>query len=176
VLDEGYNYVMCHNSEEETSAHLFFSCPAAASSGLFWELLEENLSVHQKILQARPIFGHPFFMEIFMIAAWCIWKQRNDVIFEGKLHTLLFGRLFSKHLFWIISAESSHVFIPRSSSGLVLCNFPCSTSLLLCWPLSSLPCHCNLICCIFFASPSCCLITGWAGCRLFLVVTLFPLF
>jgi hypothetical protein len=79
-------------------------------------------------------------------------------------------------LFWIISAESSQVFIPRSSSGLVLCNFPYSTALLLCCPLSSLPRPCNLIYCIFFASPSCCLITGWADCKFFLFVTLFPLF
>jgi hypothetical protein len=44
----------------------------------------ENLSVHQKILQARTVFGLPFFMEIFLIGAWCIWKQRNEVIFYGK--------------------------------------------------------------------------------------------
>jgi hypothetical protein len=85
VLDEGYNCVMCHNSEEETTAHLFFSCPAATNRwfalGIVWE---ENLSVDQKILQARPDFGHPFFMDIFMIGAWCIWKQKNEVIFEDK--------------------------------------------------------------------------------------------
>jgi hypothetical protein len=82
VLDEGYNCVMCHNSEEETAAHLFFSCPAAVNRwftlGIVWE---ENLSIHQKILQARPVFGLLLFMEIFLIGAWCIWKQRNDVIF-----------------------------------------------------------------------------------------------
>jgi hypothetical protein len=53
VLDEGYNCVMCHNNEEETTAYLFFNCPAAASRwfalGIVWE---ENLSVHQKLLQA----------------------------------------------------------------------------------------------------------------------------
>jgi transcription elongation factor Elf1 len=31
VLDEGYNCVMCHNNEEETATHLFFSYPAATS-------------------------------------------------------------------------------------------------------------------------------------------------
>jgi hypothetical protein len=40
VLDEGYNCVMCHNSEEETAAHLFFSCPAAVNRwfalGVVW--------------------------------------------------------------------------------------------------------------------------------------------
>jgi hypothetical protein len=76
---------MCRNSEEETAAHLFFSCPAAIdrwfSLGVVWG---ENLSVHQKILQAKSDFGLPFFMEIFMIGAWCIWKQINEVIFDSK--------------------------------------------------------------------------------------------
>jgi hypothetical protein len=27
----------------------------------------------------------PFFMEIVMIGAWCIWKERNDFIFNGRL-------------------------------------------------------------------------------------------
>jgi hypothetical protein len=76
---------MCHNSEEETTAHLFFSCPAAVirwfALGIVWGA---NLSVHQKILQARTVFGLPFFMEVFLIGAWCIWKQRNEVIFDGK--------------------------------------------------------------------------------------------
>jgi hypothetical protein len=130
VLDEGYNCVMCHNSEEETAAHLFFNCPVAASKwfslGIVWE---ENLSVHQKLLQARLDFGQPFFMEIFMIGAWCLWKQRNDVIFEGKPHTLLLGRLFSKRLSWITSVESSQISTPRSNSGFVLCNFFCSAAL-----------------------------------------------
>jgi hypothetical protein len=80
---------------------------------------------------------------------------------------LLLGRLFSKHLFWIISAESSQVFTPRSSSSLVLCNFPCSAALLWCRPLSSLLRPCNLL--SFFASPSCCLPTGWAGFKSFFV-------
>jgi hypothetical protein len=70
VLDEGYNCVMCHNSEEETAAHLFFCCPTAVNRwfalGVVWG---ENLSVHQRILQARTVFGLPFFMEIFLIGA-----------------------------------------------------------------------------------------------------------
>jgi hypothetical protein len=161
---------MCHNSEEETTDRLFFNCPAAASRwfalGIVWE---ENLSAHQKILQARLDFGQPFFMEVFMIGAWCLWKQRNDVIFEGKPHTLLLGRLFSKRLSWIISVELSQISTPRSNSGFVLCNLFCGVALLLSCSPSSLPLLCNLL---LLVSPPRCLTTGWVGCKSFFV-TLF---
>jgi hypothetical protein len=32
-------------------------------------------------LQAHLDFGQPFFMEIFLMGAWCLWNQWNDVIF-----------------------------------------------------------------------------------------------
>jgi hypothetical protein len=31
---------------------------------------------------ARNDFNHAFFMEVFIIATWQIWKQRNGLIFE----------------------------------------------------------------------------------------------
>jgi hypothetical protein len=30
--------------------------------------------------RAKQQFGGAFFMEIFMLGSWLIWKQRNDVI------------------------------------------------------------------------------------------------
>jgi hypothetical protein len=81
VLEEGYNCVMCHHSVEETIEHLFFDCPSTVSRwfaiGFVWE---ENLSIYR----AKRAFGQPFFMEIFMIGAWCLWNQRNEVIFDRK--------------------------------------------------------------------------------------------
>jgi hypothetical protein len=32
------------------------------------------------------IFVNPLFMDIFVIAAWEIWKMRNAVIFYGSRH------------------------------------------------------------------------------------------
>jgi hypothetical protein len=29
-------------------------------------------------------FAYPFFMEVFMIGAWIIWKERNNFIFSHK--------------------------------------------------------------------------------------------
>lgn len=34
--------------------------------------------------QARGLFGLPFFMEIFSVAAGEIWKERNGKIFRGQ--------------------------------------------------------------------------------------------
>jgi hypothetical protein len=89
VLQEKYNYVMWHLGVEETIEHLFFECPSAVSRwlalGIGWE---DSLSIHQKMYQAKHYFGQPFFVEIFMIGAWCIWKQRNDVIFDRNVPCL----------------------------------------------------------------------------------------
>jgi hypothetical protein len=85
VLEEGYNWVMCQYSVEETIEHLFFDCPSTVcrwfAIGFVWE---ENLNIHQKLYQAKRDFGQPFFMEVFMIGAWCLWNRRNEVIFDGK--------------------------------------------------------------------------------------------
>jgi hypothetical protein len=35
------------------------------------------------MLKAKQEFSSAFFMEIFSIAAWEIWKQRNGKIFRG---------------------------------------------------------------------------------------------
>jgi len=34
------------------------------------------------LIQAKQQFSNPYFMEIFTIAAWQIWKQRNNFIFD----------------------------------------------------------------------------------------------
>jgi hypothetical protein len=32
--------------------------------------------------EARNQFANDFFMEVFILAAWLIWKQRNNLIFN----------------------------------------------------------------------------------------------
>jgi len=32
--------------------------------------------VHHKLLLDKDNFAYPFFMEIFMVAAWCIWNKK----------------------------------------------------------------------------------------------------
>ena len=92
-LEEGYNCVLCQEGLEETSEHLFFSCPSAVrrwlSLGISWD---GNPNIHQKIYIAKEEFLQPFFMEVFMIGAWTIWNERNDFIFNNKAPGLVSWR------------------------------------------------------------------------------------
>jgi len=47
--------------------------------GIQWNLAA---GFFQMMVQAKQQFQSPFFMEIFTIASWQIWKQRNDTIFD----------------------------------------------------------------------------------------------
>ena len=88
---EGNNYscVLCRRQLEETAFHLFFECSFSRSCwesiGLKWT---RTLPFFSMIQNARQSFNKPFFMEIFIIAAWGIWKQRNNMIFDQKQPSL----------------------------------------------------------------------------------------
>lgn len=89
-LEEGYNCALCQDGVEETFNHLFFECPAAMSRwcslGITWI---DDPSRHQRLYAAIQSFGRPFFfVEIFLIGAWCLWKERNDYIFNNKAPSL----------------------------------------------------------------------------------------
>ena len=70
--------VLCGVSQAETRDHLFFSCSFSKN---YWNKLHihwtEHLLIMPRIEEARRNFGHGFFMEIFIIATWEIWNQRN---------------------------------------------------------------------------------------------------
>ena len=80
--------VLC-NREEETQDHLFFDC---IFSKRCWRLLhihwQQNPIVHERIKIAKNSYHQPFFMEIFTIAAWEIWRIRNEKIFDNRQPTL----------------------------------------------------------------------------------------
>ena len=78
--------VMCETRAEETIEHLFFTCPFAsqcwASLNFVWD---HSLNLQDRFIQARQAHGHCFFTEASMIAAWEIWKMRNDKVFERRV-------------------------------------------------------------------------------------------
>jgi hypothetical protein len=78
-----YSCPLCARNREETTFHLFFTCPFSSECwrhlGFNWNF---NLDFHNMMIEAKQQCPHPFFMETFMVAAWLIWKQRNDLIFN----------------------------------------------------------------------------------------------
>lgn len=88
VLDD-YNCVLCQLHIEEDVKHIFFDCPFSkecwALLGIFWDT---SLDCLLMVIQARQAFGLRFFREVFILACWTIWEQRNGEIFENVQHSL----------------------------------------------------------------------------------------
>ena len=78
-----YNCALCNHNVEETALHLFFTCPFSQACwqhlGVQWNLA---MDFFHMLLHAKEGFSNPFFMEVFIISAWQIWKQRNNFIFS----------------------------------------------------------------------------------------------
>ena len=77
--------VMCDSGEEETIDHLFFDCAFAkecwATKHIDWDV---SLPLLDRFTQARSAHTIPFFTEAALIAAWELWKVRNDKIFQRR--------------------------------------------------------------------------------------------
>ena len=77
--------VLCTTNTDEDLDHLFFNCPFAAAC---WQRLDfqwasiQNIS--ERVLNLMVTTGIPFFMEIFIFAAWELWKLRNSKIFLSR--------------------------------------------------------------------------------------------
>lgn len=82
--NDDYNCLLCQNPPEEDLIHLFFDCPFSArcwrTLGISWP--NSNCRLH-KVHVARAVWDKPMFLEIFTIAAWEIWKERNDKLFRN---------------------------------------------------------------------------------------------
>lgn len=63
--------VLCFDWEDETIDHLFFDCLFTKRC---WGKLQINWTndadIHERIIHSINLAGMPFFMEIFLIAAW----------------------------------------------------------------------------------------------------------
>jgi hypothetical protein len=78
-----YTCVLCTTSREETTFHLFFLRPFSQEC---WRSLHINwnfsLDFSSMMEEAKRECRHGFFMEVFLIGCWLIWKQRNAFIFN----------------------------------------------------------------------------------------------
>ena len=76
---------MCDDGEEETIEHLFFDCPFAqecwAALNFAWD---GSLQLSDRLVKGSLAHNLPFFTEATLIAAWKLWKMRNDKIFQRR--------------------------------------------------------------------------------------------
>lgn len=76
--------VLCGDGLEETIEHLFFDCAFAKRCwdkvGIAWV---NDAVLHKRVECSKHLYSLPFFMEIFLIAAWELWKIRNRLVFDG---------------------------------------------------------------------------------------------
>jgi hypothetical protein len=83
-LNSGYNCLMCNNPPEETIEHMIFHCSFSKTCWqklqMLWDADGDRLHL---LSRGRSIWRRPLFMELFMIAARNIWKERNKKLFEG---------------------------------------------------------------------------------------------
>lgn len=79
-----YNCVLCTSSVEETTFHLFLECPFAQQC---WLLLQLHVSDPMNLFASLEAFKYqlhiPFFMDVIILLSWCIWMERNVLIFRN---------------------------------------------------------------------------------------------
>ena len=45
--------------------------------GIFCSVSSDSSKQHDTIIAAKAAFAKPFFMEVFVLVVWCIWKQKE---------------------------------------------------------------------------------------------------
>jgi hypothetical protein len=82
--------MMCDNPPEETLEHMLFQCPFSLSCwqslGVHFDPTGDRLHIAESW---KNTWHKPFFMEIFLLASWNIWKTRNSLLFDGITPTFL---------------------------------------------------------------------------------------
>lgn len=90
VADNNYSCMLCDNPLEETLLHLFFKCSFCVSCWALIVILWPDVNCRfQMIHAAKAIWSRLLFVEVFTIAAWSIWKERNNKYFMGIAHSLV---------------------------------------------------------------------------------------
>jgi hypothetical protein len=106
---------MCDNPPEETIEHLLFHCPFSTSC---WDCLDATWIQQGDRLHiidhGRRTWKKPMYMEIFMIGAWNIWKERNQFFFEEIAPSVTSWKARFKNDFKLLThrtKEKHHSFI-----------------------------------------------------------------
>lgn len=86
---ESYNCELCSQGIEETSRHLFFSCPFAQQCwGFFKLMVSPNSNVSDNFSALKCQIHSQFFVEMIILVCWAIWLARNELIFNARQTSL----------------------------------------------------------------------------------------
>ena len=88
-IGDNYTCLLCASPPEETLEHLFFTCPFSQDCwthlNISWPTQGSRL---HWIEEAKTIWNKPMVMDIFLQAAWSIWKERNNKHFRRAVPTV----------------------------------------------------------------------------------------
>ncbi|XP_073354904.1 uncharacterized protein [Aegilops tauschii subsp. strangulata] len=88
IQNNNYACLLCNQPPEETVEHLFFHCPFSvqcwAKLGITWPSYDNRLRL---IHAGKQQWSQPLFLDIFMLSAWSIWKERNNEHFRRVPHS-----------------------------------------------------------------------------------------
>jgi hypothetical protein len=100
ALSSGYNCLMCTNPLEEMIEHVIFHCPFSYSCwqvlGVSWQASGNRLQILE---EGKARWNKPLFMDLFMLASWNIWKERNKIRLKIDLLLLVHKTKSSLHPF-----------------------------------------------------------------------------
>jgi hypothetical protein len=99
-----FNCATLQCNQEETLAHIFWSCPFAQQC---WAFVCPQVSNQQSVLEAfydiMDTLNLPFAVEIIMIVAWVIWIIRNRKIFEDQDPSISAWKIVFKQVLHLLS-------------------------------------------------------------------------
>jgi hypothetical protein len=76
--------MLCVNPPEETLEHLLFQCEFSKECCQTIDTQWVNTCDRLHIIEdGKHRWGRLLFMETFLLAAWNIWKERNNLYFQG---------------------------------------------------------------------------------------------
>lgn len=83
-IGDNWDCLLCGNHTEETIEHMIFKCSFSRQCwdkpGTHWNDANHRLHLLE---HAKEQWSSPLFMDIFLIAAWSLWEERNNNFFRG---------------------------------------------------------------------------------------------
>src|SRR4051794_30187047 len=77
-IGDVHDCILCGLPTEEMLEHLFFECHFSSDCWSHLGLSRPHGNTRlNNISKAKQDWNRPLFMELFLLAAWSIWKERN---------------------------------------------------------------------------------------------------